>query len=501
MSDAESDGDVGFEIIENNNAVPVDTVLTEDEVVQQCLQWIGFRAENERRIVMNESFDSFRDIQVLSEEDITQLALSFSSRLAADGRILFGLKRTKYLRGLVHFIQDFYRVSDTPTIVGLTRTTFCATLDTAIQRALARSTMIRNTKLAAEAADPGKLDSENKWKQWEERFINYLTVQLGTRGVPLSYIIRENDEPDRTTAYTNFITKSIKCAPLAGEFYIADRQLVFHMIINATTGCASADWIKSTLRYSDGRRSWKKLVDHFAGEGSAAKALAEAEHLYETLHYKNERSMSFETFLTRCEKMFNIFEKQGEAMGNDAKVRFLFKHVLHPELEAPIEALRVLQSGGDVLTYTRATNHLSTHVSNMKERFQSSRTSLRRQVAGINTTGGDRDGSDLIYDKDGSIITGHIDGWHKLSHKDKQLVHEERKRLGVKGPYKKQNKYNPVREKQLSDTNKKHKRAIKALKKRLNKNGIDDSTNDTDDEQDSDAGDAFGGKSSKKTKN
>ena len=211
--------------------------------------------------------------------------------------------------------------------------------------------------------------------------------------------------------------------------------------------------------------------------------------------------MNFETFLTKCEKMFNIFEKQGEAMGNDAKVRFLFKHVQHPELEAPVEALRVLQSGGDVLTYTRAANHLSTHVSNMKERFQSNRTTLRRQVAGIGTNGGDHDGSDIIYDKDGSIIIGHIEGWHKLSHKDKQIVHEERKRLGVKGPTKKQNKYNPVRTKQLSDTNQKHKRTIKALKKRLNKNDIDDSANESDEElEEVDAGDAFGGKSSKKTK-
>ena len=172
----------------------------------------------------------------------------------------------------------------------MTRITFCAALDTAtlIHRALAQTTMICNTKLAAEAADPGKLDSENKWKQWEERFINYLSVQLGSRGVPLSYVIRDNDALDVTTTFTSFITKSIKCAPLAGEFYIADRQLVFHMIINATTGCASADWIKSTLRYSDGRQSRKKLMDHFAGEGSAARALAEGKHLYETLHYKNE---------------------------------------------------------------------------------------------------------------------------------------------------------------------------------------------------------------------
>ena len=396
-----------FALIINADPVPTNTVVTEANFIRQALFWIGFQVEDERNSIMTDAFNSIRDITVLTKDDIKTLSNSFATRTAADGRLLFGLKRTKYLKGLAHFIQDFFRVSKIPSINGLSSTTFCDALDVALQRSVIRDTMIRNSKVAAEAANPGKLDSENNWKKWEERFHNYLNVQLGTNGIPLSYIIRENDVPDNTNN-TNFMTQCTMAAPLTGEFFIANTQIVFHMIVNATTGCASADWIKSTLRYSDGRRSWKKLVEHFAGEGSASKALAEAEHLFETLHYKNERAMSFENFLTKCQKMFNIFEKQGEPMGNDARVRFLFKHVQHPDLEAPIEALKVLQSGGEIITYTRAANHLSTHVSNMKERFQSGRNNLRRQVAGIDTDS-NREGSDDIYDKDGNIITARIE--------------------------------------------------------------------------------------------
>ena len=492
-----------YAIIINADPIPIDMVISDADFIKQALFWIGFELEDERDAIMSDAFTTLRDITVLSEDDIKTLSHSFASRTAADGRLLFGLKRTKYLKGLAHFIQDFYRISKTPSINGLSSTTFRAALDVALQRSVVRTTMIRNSKLAAEAANPGKLDSENNWKKWEERFNNYLNVQLGTNGIALSYIIRENDVPDTTTIYPNFMTQCIKAAPLTGEFFIADTQIVFHMIINATTGCASADWIKSTIRYSDGRRSWKKLVEHFAGEGSASKALAEAEHLFETLHYKNERAMSFENFLTKCQKMFNIFDKQGEPMGNDARVRFLFKHVQHPELEAPIEALKVLQSGGEAITYTRAANHLSTHVSNMKERFQTGRNKLRRQVAGIDTDS-NREGSNAIYDKDGNIITDRIENWHKLSMKDKKIVFAERKRLGVKGPSgnKQAVQYNPEREKQLADSNKKHKRTIKALKKRLSKNGVDDSTNEADESDDdsTDPGDAFGGKNKKKSK-
>ena len=51
------------------------------------------------------------------------------------------------------------------------------------------------------------------------------------------------------------------------------------------------------------------------------------------------------------------------------------------------------------------------------------------------------------------------------------------------------------RMKQLKEQNSKYKRAIKALKR-----GITDGNDDNDGEEDLDAGDQFGGKSSKKKK-
>ncbi len=79
---------------------------------------------------------------------------------------------------------------------------------------------------------------------------------------------------------------------------MADRLAVFNMITSFTTGQPSHDWIKSTIRYSDGHRSMKSLRDHFEGEGNASRNKNEADRLKDTLHYKNERSMTFENFLT-----------------------------------------------------------------------------------------------------------------------------------------------------------------------------------------------------------
>ena len=40
------------------------------------------------------------------------------------------------------------------------------------------------------------------------------------------------------------------------------------MIVSFTVGQPSGDWIKDTLKYSDGRKSMNALRTHFAGEGN-----------------------------------------------------------------------------------------------------------------------------------------------------------------------------------------------------------------------------------------
>ena len=97
------------------------------------------------------------------------------------------------------------------------------------------------------------------------------------------------------------------CTPLEGEYYDADRMSVFNMVVSFTTGQPSGDWIKTTLKHADGRRSMEALRKHFTGESNATRNLAEAERLNESLKYKSERSMYFEIFLTPCQKMFNIY--------------------------------------------------------------------------------------------------------------------------------------------------------------------------------------------------
>ena len=147
----------------------------------------------------------------------------------------------------------------------------------------------------------------------------------------------------------------------------------------------------------------KKLRDDVYGEGNATRRIAEAGRYKETLHYKNERSQPFETFLTKCEKMYNIYDTHGEKMAEEAKIRFLFRKIHHVGLSNAIEAMKakITTEPPGTVTYTTVANHLSTTVSEVPVFI-----AKNRNISGVG--GGNSNG---IHNADGSINTGHHPNW------------------------------------------------------------------------------------------
>ena len=102
-------------------------------------------------------------LKVLTKKDITAMSSDFASRTQANGRFYFGTLRTKRLKALTHWIQDFYRVSSEPSIVGLSKVLFKSELERALARHEVRKSLRNLTKTATEVASPGSLEHEKKW--------------------------------------------------------------------------------------------------------------------------------------------------------------------------------------------------------------------------------------------------------------------------------------------------------------------------------------------------
>ena len=83
------------------------------------------------------------------------------------------------------------------------------------------------------------------------------------------------------------------------------------------------------------------LRNHYSGEDNTSRRIAQAERCRDTMHFKNEKSMSFSAFLNKMQRMLNIFQEENEIISEQAKVCMLLKKVEHPQLQDAIGALRV----------------------------------------------------------------------------------------------------------------------------------------------------------------
>ena len=83
--------------------------------VGYVLQAIGFEVAGERVSIMEAGLNQFEDFRYLVEKDIRDMADEFGKRTQANGRIVFGLGRTKKLTGVMHWVQDCYQeANDVP---------------------------------------------------------------------------------------------------------------------------------------------------------------------------------------------------------------------------------------------------------------------------------------------------------------------------------------------------------------------------------------------------
>ena len=468
-------------------------LVGDEREVRTLLDYCGFTSAVQRERISNESFMDYTDLQQAKEKDITELSESFQKRTPATQRIIFGQRRVLKLKSTLHWARDFRRINAHPSLDGLNRAGFLTALDTAKRRQEIRLEEMANSDQVMREASPGPLVSEAKWTEWEPAFENFLSSGFGADGVPLSYVIREQEFPDPDATYNDFTEQAIACAPLFGPAFDADKRRVHQYIVSFTKGQLSEDWIKGGKKKKNGRDDMIKLRDHFKGEGNSSRRIAVAERLRDSLHYKNERSLSFEMFLSQCQKMFNIFETQNEEYTEEAKVRFLLKKVIHPGLSQSVETMKEKQaSDPTATTFTYASNYLAARVSELPDYIAKNRT-----ISGI-TAQDDKETAPTsgVLRSDGSVFVGHYPNWASLSQEDKNKVIAARGNTPKKGGGGK-SKTRRREFRKLRRVINKSKRQIAALQKQVG-TGTDDQENEN--EVETDAGDQFGGKRSKKKK-
>jgi hypothetical protein len=146
--------------------------------------------------------------------------------------------------------------------------------------------------------------------------------------------------------------------------------------------------VKDHKKSKNGKTDFLTLVSHFTEEGNNSRRIGIAERLEKTLHYKDERAMTFQTFLAKTKHIFNIFEEVGEPKPESAKIRFSLDGVRNTEIQSIVQAIRAgMTLDPNVYTFTTAANMISSQVT-PKE--------TNRNVSALGKEGGDKINTEFL---------------------------------------------------------------------------------------------------------
>jgi hypothetical protein len=133
--------------------------------------------------------------------------------------------------------------------------------------------------------------------------------------------------------------------------------------------------------------------------------------------YKDERAMTFQTFLAKTKHMFNIFEEVGESKPESAKIRFLLDGVRNTELQPIVQAIRAgMTLEPNVYTFTTAANMIASQVT-PKE--------TNRSVSALGKESGDKTSTEFLPVKKWRALSAEQQATIRAA-RDKKPKHHEK---------------------------------------------------------------------------
>ena len=169
-----------------------------------------------------------------TEEGISD-ACSAYARRTGNNRIYLGRAIVKRMTSLSHWVQDQMRLNQPPEFAAATtRDLFLGEIDEATQRSRRRKDQKKDGASLIGEKLQVQLKSKAQWDRWSIELESTLGKIIGARGIPLSYVIRVNDDPiiDPNKIYEE---QAIEGAPTAGGDFEQDTATVHSFILRNIT--------------------------------------------------------------------------------------------------------------------------------------------------------------------------------------------------------------------------------------------------------------------------
>ena len=206
-----------------------------------------------------------------------------------------------------------------------------------------------------------KWTTSHDFDEWDRKVTETLSLIFGRNFAPIAYIIRPDKpagwdpEVDATTEYEKLMYQ----LPLAGVAFEQDNERVFSLIQLAVVQTPAETWIFEAAAARNGRAAMQALRLHYEGEAELDIRATKAQQELDTLVYTNERTMPFETLITRLNKAYNVLKKHGQEFTDRSKVEQLAKRIKNPTNNVTITVAVDIMREAHKTNYTAAVQFIT----------------------------------------------------------------------------------------------------------------------------------------------
>ena len=314
--------------------------LTEAQILSRMN--VGQNAPQRNAIIADFLSEGLDEIRHMTEEDVREMCSSYAKRQDGPFPIRLTPIQKQRITSLVLWVQDQARIDQPMEFEdGTSAQELRQLLSEALERERRRKVQKKEGQSYLDSEFNTKLRTAAQWEKWNEELESTLCQVIGVRGVPLSYVIRTQDQPeyDEDLEYDEVV---IGAMSLEGVEFRQDARTVHKIITkNIHEDSDAYTYIKTLTRQRDGRKDIKALRLRYDSKAMRQTSINKAKSDLETLRYKNERSFNFEKFSARLQKAYDDLKENGREVHNGDVVDALWKRIQTPELQPYIAALKV----------------------------------------------------------------------------------------------------------------------------------------------------------------
>ena len=162
--------------------------------------------------------------------------------------------------------------------------------------------------------------------------MNMLLQALGiSKKCPLHYGVCSTVMP---VVFVDDFEERIFQMPITGPDFDSGNRTVYWKLKAFLVSTAVYAWIDQYDKTENGRQAVKAWAEHYNSTGELSKRTALAKSKIESLHYKNEHSMSFERYtelLTKC--LLTLYKDIDKKLSDIQKVNALLKGIKTQDME------------------------------------------------------------------------------------------------------------------------------------------------------------------------